>query len=186
MATLIALLGDFHIPTRAYEIPPKIVNLIYSRKPHIILCTGDLIERYVLEELMELADKVVVVEGNMDRIKLPRSQVVRVEDLKIGLIHGHQVFPRGNISKLAQLATRMKVDVLVSGHTHNPFIEEVRKQERKVLLLNPGSATGVWGGGGGSLIPAFMILEVHRNRVKALLYEGYETLRLSKVREFEF
>ena len=186
MTTLIAVLGDFHIPTRAYEIPPIISSFIRDRKPEIILCTGDLVEGYVLDYLKELADEVKVVEGNMDRIRLPRSRILNVENLKIGLIHGHQVFPRGNVHRLTQLAIRMKVDVLISGHTHSPFIKCVNNREHGILLLNPGSATGVWSGSGGSMIPSFMLLRVDQDKITVSLYEKYDTLKLSRVMRFEF
>ena len=41
---------------------------------------------------------------------------------RIGLIHGHQVTPSGNIQALAQVQRRLDVDVLVSGHTHQQSV----------------------------------------------------------------
>jgi hypothetical protein len=38
--------------------------------------------------------------------------------LKIGIIHGHQCIPIGDIDSLRSIARQMDVDVLVSGHTH--------------------------------------------------------------------
>lgn len=38
--------------------------------------------------------------------------------LKIGVIHGHQCIPTGDIDSLRSIARQMDVDVLVSGHTH--------------------------------------------------------------------
>ena len=39
-------------------------------------------------------------------------------DFKIGLIHGHQVVPWGDLDSLAMTQRQMNVDILVSGHTH--------------------------------------------------------------------
>jgi len=38
--------------------------------------------------------------------------------IKIGVIHGHQCIPTGDLDSLSSIARQMDVDVLVSGHTH--------------------------------------------------------------------
>jgi hypothetical protein len=89
-----------------------------------------------MEELEEIAP-VMAVQGNMDRangIDLPKAKTVEVEGLKIGLIHG-EVYPRADSDQLLYLAKELDVDILVSGHSHQPKIE----QKEGILLLNPGS-----------------------------------------------
>ncbi len=39
--------------------------------------------------------------------------------IKIGVIHGHQSVPTGDLDALSAIARQMDVDVLVSGHTHS-------------------------------------------------------------------
>ena len=45
-------------------------------------------------------------------------QVLEIEEFRIGLCHGHQVVPWGDMEALAQVQRRLDVDILVSGHTH--------------------------------------------------------------------
>jgi putative phosphoesterase len=79
----------------------------------------------------------MAVQGNMDRangINLPQAKTIKAEGLKIGLIHG-EVYPRADTQQLVYIAKELDVDILVSGHSHQPKIE----QTDGVLLINPGS-----------------------------------------------
>lgn len=162
----VLVIGDTHIPRRASSLPKEISEFIGSKLFDLIICTGDLTDRKVLEYFETLAEKIVVVKGNMDHLNLPEYVELSIGEIKIGIIHGHQVYPRGNRKKLADIGKEKGVDVLISGHTHSPDI-----YMGDVLLLNPGSATGVWGGGGGSMRPSFMILTVESKRIDVKLYE---------------
>ncbi len=131
---LIGLISDTHIPDRARILPQNVIDAFSD--VDLILHAGDLTSPKVIEELEDMAP-VVAVQGNMDRargINLPVAQVIEAEDLKIGLVHG-EVYPRGDTQQLLYLARELDVDILVSGHSHQPKIEQ---QEGK-LLLNPGS-----------------------------------------------
>ena len=102
----------------------------------LILHAGDLTSPKVIDELEEIAP-VMAVQGNMDRangINLPKAKVIEAEDLRIGLVHG-EVYPRADSQQLLYLARELNVDILVSGHSHQPKIE----QSEGILLLNPGS-----------------------------------------------
>lgn len=159
----ILIFGDTHIPERAKEIPREFVE--YLEGFDIVVITGDLTSERVLRFGERLAETVIAVRGNMDHLALPQSGKFRVEDFRFGVVHGHQVYPRGNREQLEEIATEMGVDVLISGHTHLPDIYYGNK-----ILLNPGSMTGVWGGGAFSTIPSFIILEVKGGRIQGKLY----------------
>ncbi len=131
---LIGLISDTHIPDRARILPQNVLNAFSD--VDLILHAGDLTSPKVLEELEQLAP-VMAVQGNMDRangINLPKAKVIEVDDLKIGVIHG-EVYPRADSDQLVYLAKELDVDILVSGHSHQPKIE----QKEGILLLNPGS-----------------------------------------------
>jgi hypothetical protein len=131
---LIGLISDTHIPDRARVLPQKVLEAFSDVE--LILHAGDLTSPRVLDELEELAP-VMAVQGNMDRahgIDLPRAKVIEAEGLRIGVIHG-EVYPRSDSDQLLYLAKELDVDILVSGHSHQPKIE----QKDGVLLLNPGS-----------------------------------------------
>ena len=131
---LIGLISDTHIPDRAKILPQKVIEAFSDVE--LILHAGDLTSPRVIEELEELAP-VMAVQGNMDRangIDLPKAKVIEAEGLKIGIIHG-EVYPRADSDQLVYLAQELGVDILVSGHSHQPKIE----QKNGILLLNPGS-----------------------------------------------
>jgi hypothetical protein len=157
-------IGDTHIPRRASKIPDEIRSYVESEEFEMILCTGDLTDRRVLDYLENLAD-VRVVRGNMDHLPLPEREIIEAGKLRIGLIHGDQVYPRGNREQLKEIAMRLGVDLLVSGHTHSPDV-----YFGGPILLNPGSATGAWGGGGGTLKPSFIVIEGEKE-IQVSLFE---------------
>ena len=131
---LIGLISDTHIPDRARILPQKVIEAFSDVE--LILHAGDLTSPKVIDELEEIAP-VMAVQGNMDRangIDLPKAKTVEVEGVKIGLIHG-EVYPRADSAQLLYLAKELDVDILVSGHSHQPKIE----QSEGILLLNPGS-----------------------------------------------
>ena len=178
----ILLIGDFHIPTRARRIPSQILEAVKDQSFDLILCTGDLTDQDIARFLARLG-KLYIVRGNMDYLRYPREFKVKVEDFIIGLRHGDSIHPRGNVHKLTQLALRMGVDILVSGHTHRSSVHEVTLERgKKILLLNPGSATGVWSGGGFPGNPSFMILEVEGNKIMIRVFE----LRADRLEESRY
>ena len=102
----------------------------------MIIHAGDLTSLKVIEDLEKIAP-VMAVQGNMDRvngINLPKAKTLEVEGVKIGIVHG-EVYPRADTQQLLYLAKQLDVNILVTGHSHQPKIEQVED----VLLLNPGS-----------------------------------------------
>lgn len=173
------IIGDSHIPTRASSIPKRIESHILNNEYYMVLCTGDLVDKSVLDFLNSIAPTKVVV-GNMDYLDLPEYEKMEIEGIKIGMAHGHQVRPRGDIRKLAKLAYSLDVDILVTGHTHVPLVKKVIIEGREILILNPGSCTGVWSGGGGSLIPSFMELVISKERSACVTLYELKGLTLTK------
>ena len=131
---LIGLISDTHIPDRAKEIPKKVLEAFSD--VDLILHAGDLTSINVIYELSEIAP-VLAIQGNMDRatgIKLPATETIEIEGLTVGIAHG-EVYPRGDTQQLVYIAKELGADILVTGHSHQPKIE----QTDGVLLLNPGS-----------------------------------------------
>jgi putative phosphoesterase len=152
----ILLVGDSHIPKRASgvadEIYTKIDNIITNTLFDYTFFTGDLIDAPEFMDFLNNKTKkeVFKVIGNMDYYggnrHLPQSQNLKIalsgnEFISIGLIHGHQITPRGDHSQLEYLALENGYNILVSGHTHK---EEIFLTRKGILLLNPGSITGAW------------------------------------------
>lgn len=163
------VMSDSHIPERAEWFPRKFLEIFEGKRYDFVVHAGDLVSSEVLEFLRGLSRRLYVVMGNMDYLyHLPESERFEVLGVPIGVVHGDQVRPRGNIDALTQLAKYMEVSVLISGHTHSPFVTV----KDEILHVNPGSVTGVWGGGGGSMRPSFVELEVAEGGLlRAMLYE---------------
>jgi vacuolar protein sorting-associated protein 29 len=68
--------------------------------------------------------------------------VTKIGNLKVGLIHGHQVIPWGDPDSLGVVARQMDVDVLISGNTHKFEAYEYEG----AFFINPGSITGAFNG----------------------------------------
>ena len=131
---LIGLISDTHIPDRAKEIPEKVFEAF--SEVDLIMHAGDLTSPKVIDDLEQIAP-VMAIQGNMDRargIDLPAAKVIEAEGLKIGIVHG-EVYPRADTQQLVYLAKELDADILISGHSHQPKIE----QTDGVLWLNPGS-----------------------------------------------
>jgi hypothetical protein len=82
--------------------------------------------------------------------------VITIGQFKVGLCHGHQIVPWGDLEAQAILLRQLDVDLLVTGHTHR---FAAHYYESGKIVVNPGSATGAFSTlapwvavGGGSLL----------------------------------
>lgn len=96
----------------------------------MILHAGDIGDAAVLDTLREVAP-VVAVRGNNDRGEwaesLPHWEVVEIGAVSIYMLHD---------LKEIDVSPAGVFQVIVSGHSHKPVVEE----RRGVLYVNPGSA----------------------------------------------
>ncbi|MFX1425206.1 MAG: YfcE family phosphodiesterase [Promethearchaeota archaeon] len=168
----ILCIGDSHIPKRAKDLSEKIynrLNKITSLDPFdYTLFTGDIVNFPKLLDYLNLKtkNKLFIVMGNMDYYygnrDAPLYQKLDIvfsdnEKITLGLTHGAQINPRGDLSQLENLAIERKYDILISGHTHK---EEIVLTNKGILLLNPGSVTGAWSFV-ASGIPSFIELDIN-------------------------
>lgn len=96
-----------------------------------IIHAGDVGPSEILEELGRIAP-VTAVRGNVDREPwtddLPLEAALTVEGVRIFVLHDRNT--------LRSRPPLKGVDMVVSGHSHQPLIERVAG----VLYVNPGSA----------------------------------------------
>uniref|UniRef100_A0A3Q1BWA5 Vacuolar protein sorting-associated protein 29 n=1 Tax=Amphiprion ocellaris TaxID=80972 RepID=A0A3Q1BWA5_AMPOC len=165
---LVLVLGDLHIPHRCNTLPAKFKKLLVPGKIQHILCTGNLCTKESYDYLKTLAGDVHIVRGDFDEnLNYPEQKVVTVGQFKIGLIHGHQVIPWGEMASLALLQRQLDVDILISGHTHK---FEAFENENK-FYINPGSATGAYSALESNIIPSFVLMDIQASTVVTYVYQ---------------
>ena len=121
-ATLrIGLVSDTHDLLR-----PQVLDFL--RGSDHIVHAGDICGEAVLQALAALAP-LTAVRGNNDRgawaARLPDAETVELAGVKLHVVHD-----------LKELALPVGARVVVSGHSHQPRVEE----RDGVLYVNPGSA----------------------------------------------
>ncbi len=90
----------------------------------------------------------IAVRGNCDFSPLFRgSEANEVESItlngfKIVATHGHRYYAKHGTGALKRLARDVGADIVLFGHTHNPYEEYVSDDEHPYYLFNPGSASG--------------------------------------------
>jgi len=121
---VIGLISDTHGLLRP-EVAPALAGA------DLILHAGDIGTREVLEQLRSLGP-VVAVRGNNDRgawaDAILEREVAQVGSVCIYMLH--------DLHDLDLSPVAAGFQVVVSGHTHQPLIE----QRDGVLFVNPGSA----------------------------------------------
>ncbi|KAJ1953584.1 vacuolar protein sorting-associated protein 29-like protein [Linderina pennispora] len=167
---LVLVLGDIHIPQRAADIPTKFRKLLVPGKIQQIICTGNVCDRATYEYLRSVSSDLHIVRGEFDEesYNFPNTEVIEHEDIRVGVIHGHQLVPaNGDVDTLAAVARQMDVDVLLSGNTHR--FEAYEEQGK--FFINPGSITGAFSPQEPSPIPSFVLMDIKRGQVVTYVYQ---------------
>jgi uncharacterized protein len=134
----IGILSDTHGLLRR-EVFPALEGVEH------ILHAGDVGDPDILVALEAMAP-VTAVHGNTDgweiRESLPGSATVELEGLRLTVVHGHLPDHGTTPERLARAFP--SADVVVFGHTHRPFVEDVGTKDARTeagprWFVNPGS-----------------------------------------------
>lgn len=128
--------------------PDRLREAIERARPDCILFAGDgLRDMETVQEGTRLP--TWAVRGNCDLPwgltgRYAEEELVTLEGRRILLLHGHTVGVKSGLDRAVARAVERQADVLVFGHTHEPFeqslrIETAEGEERTLLLCNPGS-----------------------------------------------
>lgn len=80
----------------------------------------------------------VFVRGNNDfDFNMNEFHILRIEGVRMYILHSHRLSYRNREQQLVQLAKANDCQMVIYGHTHVPMAEKVDG----VLLVNPGSMT---------------------------------------------
>ena len=135
----VLVISDTHIPVTAKKLPSIIKE--EAEKSDYCLHAGDFISYKIFTMLSDWT-KTYGVCGNMDefqiREKLPLKQIIQLDEIKLGLIHGRGV-PSGLLPYIKnEFSQEIKeIDVVVFGHSHYPLDKKIEN----VVYFNPGSPT---------------------------------------------
>jgi uncharacterized protein len=126
--TRIGIISDTH-----NHFDPKI-RVLFEGVDHI-LHAGDIGLPWIILELEDIAP-VTAVLGNTDEsgINFKETESVQLGSRKF-LVH-HIVEPKNPTDKIKRRIIRENPDVVVFGHTHKPFCQNIAN----TLFLNPGYA----------------------------------------------
>ncbi|MGM0409753.1 MAG: metallophosphoesterase family protein [Bacillota bacterium] len=130
----ILVLSDTHLKNDISELPEEVIKEIHNSD--YLLHAGDFKTLNFYKSLKDTIN-IKAVYGNMDRNNLKEvlneKEIFEIKGYKIALIHGHQL---NNISIDSLSYTFPDADLIIFGHTHKPFNEEIEGQ----IIFNPGSA----------------------------------------------
>ena len=148
--TRVGVVADTHVGEWTAELPQSVLAAFAG--VDLILHAGDITDLTVLDRLAEVAP-VVAVQGDHDRaagIVLPRSRIVEVAGLRIGLTHGRRArwieLVAAGLSMVSgrpvilgfHRALRGRfgaVDCVVFGHLHLPCVRWIDG----MLFFSPGA-----------------------------------------------
>jgi len=123
-----------------------------------IIHAGDIGRPEVITRLRRIAP-VITIKGNVDTApwaaRYPDTRTVKLGERTIYILH--------DVNELAFDPSSRGIDVVISGHSHEPRIEEVHG----LLYLNPGSA----GPRRFKLPVTVATLEVTRSGVRAAIHD---------------
>lgn len=133
----VIILGDTHIPKRAKELPPGLIQELIEA--NLIIHTGDWQSNAVYEQIAKYGE-VVGVYGNVDedviKEKLPKKLIIELKGFKFGVIHGDGI-GKTTEKRVIEAFKDEDVDCIIFGHSHIPIFKKVGN----TCLFNPGSPT---------------------------------------------
>jgi len=137
--TTIGIVSDTHFPRFGRALPRALERGLRRAGVTQVLHLGDMTDLLAVP-LFEAIAPFDAVAGNNDgeaiRERFGRRKIVRVEDVRIGMVHGDG--RRGTTTSRALGAFgEDEADVILFGHSHLPLVA----RRGRLLIANPGSPT---------------------------------------------
>ncbi|MBI5416169.1 MAG: metallophosphoesterase family protein [Candidatus Omnitrophica bacterium] len=144
--------------THSLDIPAEMLEDF--KKMDLIIHAGDFCTSLDLETFRRIKE-VRAVCGNMDEAQLrrvlPRREIFTLAGVAVGIFHGEGPRER-TLETVRKEFHGQKPDVVVFGHSHQPFNQEIDG----VLYFNPGSPSD------GFTAPyrSYGVLEIESGKIK--------------------
>ena len=180
---IVLLVGDMLVPQRISDISEKFKSLITPNKINHVLCLGNMGSTESYDWLKSLSNNYHCVKGDYDLDEsLPDKKCVQIGEFKIGMIHGHQIIPSGDIDSLSDIQRQLGCNILVSGYTHELNV----KTKDNALYLNPGSISGAFSPSIKDNSPSFILLALQGDIAILYLYILDNMTNNFEVKKFEY
>ena len=169
----IGVIADTHVPDIFPELPTRVLEVMNG--VDIIFHAGDISSLIVLQQLEPIA-QTFAVYGERDPIEVKQylqdKQRLEFSGRAVGLVHGNRAWQGDVVRRVLHRFSRERrmnalyahvlgefeaVDVIVFGHSHEPYV----RMHNSVMLFNPGSVVGKPGQPG-----TVGILEIGSNAIK--------------------
>jgi len=142
---IVGIISDTH-----GALAPSAVNALLCAD--LIIHAGDIDKPAVLDDLQKIAP-VFPVKGNMDKgewtVKIPDTELINKGGILLYVLH--------DVSNLDLDPAASGFSAVISGHTHQPLIEE----RDGVLFINPGSAAQPR----GNYSPSLVLLHIKNKKL---------------------
>ena len=111
---LVLVVGDMFVPQRSPDIDEQFKSILIPNKLQHVLSLGNIGSRESYDWLKSLSNDFHTVKGDYDEdTNIPEKKVVQIGEFKIGMIHGHQVLPWGDIDALTNVQRELGCDILL-------------------------------------------------------------------------
>lgn len=158
---LVLVVSDMFVPLRAKEVPEQFKTVLAPNKIQHVLTLGNIGSNESYDWLKSLSNDFHSVKGNFDTHDLPETQTVQIGEFKIGMIHGHQILPWGNLNSLSSIQRELGCDILCYGQTHKLSIQ----CQDKICYVNPGSISGAFSYSSPISLPSFVLMVIQGEEV---------------------
>ena len=180
---IVLLVGDSFVPQRICDINEQFRALLTPNKINHIFCLGNMGSNEQYEWLKTLSNNFYCVKGDYDFDEsLPEKKCVQIGEFKIGMIHGHQVLPSGDIDALSNIQRELGCDILVYGYTHELSI----KVKDNALFINPGSISGAFSPSIKDNSPSFILIALQGDIAILYLYILSDKTKKFEVKKMEY
>ena len=164
---LVLVVSDMNVPLKKIGIPSQFKNLLIPNKLQHVLALGNIGNKESIDWLKSLSNDFHIVKGDLDEENFPNTKVVNIGGFKIGMIHGHQVYPFGDLEALSNVQRQLGCDILLSGNTHS---HSVNLYDNK-YFINPGSISGSSSFNNPSPVPSFILMVIQGDYAIVYVYE---------------
>ena len=180
---LVLVVGDLFLPQRSPDISEQFKSILTPNKVQHVLCLGNVGNQETHDWLKSLSKDFHEVKGDFDQSdEIPEKKVVQIGDFNIGLIHGHQILPWGDLESLGMTQRALCCDILITGHTHKTLVEV----KDNVLFINPGSFSGAFSPLIEDSIPSFVLMVLTGDEAIIYLYTLNDRTKKFEVNKYDY